>query len=64
MSIHKALDILRLQMEIAMQKEENCIQIKNDCKPETFHFTSPETINKVQYIQDVFSNQKCNEIWY
>lgn len=62
MPIHKALDILRLQMETAMQKEKYCIHIKNDYKPGTFHLISPEAINKVLYIQGVFANQKNNDI--
>jgi len=48
-----------------MQKEKKCIQIKNDYKLGNSDLTSSETINKVQYIQDVFANiKKCNEIWH
>lgn len=66
MLVHKSLDILRLQMEKAQfcRKKKKCIQMKNDCKPETYLLRSPETTSKVQYIQYVFAKQKCNETWY
>lgn len=59
----KALDIQRLQIEIAIaERKKNCLHIKNGCKPGTFHLTSPETIKKLQCIQDVFSNPKYKEM--